>query len=40
VVENDTWQLFEDMNHYNPYASEQRDRFRQALVEIEQSLGT
>ncbi len=38
VVENDTWQLFEDMNRYNPYAAQQREGFRQALAEIEARL--
>lgn len=27
TVENDTWQLFEDMNHYNPYAKETIEKF-------------
>ena len=35
VVENDTWQLFEDMNRYNPYAADRRESFRQALADIE-----
>ena len=34
VVENDTWQLFEDMNRYNPYADGRRDDFVQALGKI------
>ena len=27
TVENDTWQLFEDMNHYNPHARKTIERF-------------
>ena len=38
VVENDTWQLFEDMNRFNPHAAEVRRRFMQALAEIEAKL--
>jgi prephenate dehydrogenase len=38
VVENDTWQLFEDMNRYNPYAQEARQAFITALNEIEGKL--
>lgn len=38
VVENDTWQLFEDMNRFNPYAGEARQAFRDALETIEQRL--
>ena len=40
VVENDTWQLFEDMNRYNPYAARQREGFRKALAEVESRLNT
>jgi prephenate dehydrogenase len=39
VVEHDTWQLFEDMNRFNPHAAEVRQRFIQALGEIEAKLG-
>lgn len=38
VVENDTWQLFYDMNHYNPYAREQRELFMQAMQNIDARL--
>ena len=34
TVENDTWQLFEDMNKYNPYAKETREEFIQSLSNI------
>ena len=34
VVENDTWQLFEDMNNYNPYAFESRQAFISAVETI------
>jgi prephenate dehydrogenase len=34
VVENDTWQLFEDMNCYNPYAK----KFRSALMSAAQAV--
>lgn len=39
VVEHDTWQLFEDMNTYNPYAAEARAGFLQALETIHRRLG-
>ena len=38
VVENDTWELFSDMNRYNPYADEIRERFKGAMAEIEEKL--
>ena len=38
VVENDTWQLFEDMNTYNPYAAESRSDFMAAVKRIQQRL--
>jgi prephenate dehydrogenase len=38
VVENDTWQLFEDMNRYNPYAQDARQAFIKAMNEIEGKL--
>jgi prephenate dehydrogenase len=38
VVENDTWQLFEDMNRFNPHAETARRAFREALEGIEQRL--
>lgn len=34
TVENDTWQLFEDMNKYNPFAKETREEFIQSLTTI------
>jgi prephenate dehydrogenase len=38
VVENDTWQLFSDMNRYNPFADEIREKFKEALGEVEEKL--
>jgi prephenate dehydrogenase len=38
VVENDTWQLFEDMQRYNPHAEKVRRMFMGALEEIEMRL--
>jgi prephenate dehydrogenase len=34
VVTNDTWQLFEDMNRYNPYAREIRQAFIKAVQRV------
>lgn len=34
TVENDSWQLFEDMNRYNPYAEETRKEFLESLTRI------
>lgn len=34
VVKNDTWQLFEDMHRYNPYAKEKREAFIAAMEKI------
>lgn len=34
TVENDSWQLFVDMNKYNPYAEETRKEFIQSLKKI------
>ena len=34
VVERDTWQLFLDMHHYNPYAKEKRVAFMGVMREI------
>lgn len=31
TVENDSWQLFEDMNRYNPYAKEMREQFLNSM---------
>ncbi len=39
VVENDTWQLFEDMNTYNPYAADSRQAFMDAVQTIQNKLG-
>lgn len=38
VVNNDTWQLFEDMHRFNPYAAEKRSAFMQALARIDARL--
>lgn len=38
VVTHDTWQLFVDMNRYNPYAEENRRGFMSAMKEIEERL--
>jgi prephenate dehydrogenase len=38
VVENDTWQLFYDMHHYNPYAQEKRAAFMAAMNKINDQL--
>jgi prephenate dehydrogenase len=38
VVENDTWQLFQDMYRYNPYAKERRDKFLAAMEGINAKL--
>ncbi len=38
VVEHDTWQLFEDMNRFNPHAAGVRQRFMKALAEIEKKI--
>jgi len=40
VVENDTWQLFEDMNTYNPYAAESRQAFLDAVQTIHRKIGS
>lgn len=39
VVENDTWQLFEDMHRFNPYALEARQNFMEAMQAIEKRIG-
>jgi prephenate dehydrogenase len=39
VVENDTWQLFEDMHRYNRFASEARRKFKEAMQAVEQRIG-
>jgi prephenate dehydrogenase len=38
VVNNDTWQLFEDMHHFNPFAREKRQDFLKAMVKIDAHL--
>jgi len=38
VVERDTWQLFLDMNRYNPYAGEKRAKFMSVMREIDAKL--
>ncbi len=38
VVQNDTWQLFMDMNRYNPYAAENRKAFMDAMKAIDAKL--
>jgi prephenate dehydrogenase len=39
VVENDSWQLFEDMQRYNPYAQEIRESYAETMRAIEKKLG-
>ena len=38
VVERDTWQLFQDMHRYNPYAREKRLAFMNVMKEINAKL--
>ena len=38
VVEHDTWQLFEDMHRYNPFARQTRAAFMEAMQNIDQQL--
>ncbi|MBW2677564.1 MAG: prephenate dehydrogenase/arogenate dehydrogenase family protein [Deltaproteobacteria bacterium] len=38
VVENDTWQLFVDMHHYNPYARKHRAEMIEAVNRVESKL--
>jgi prephenate dehydrogenase len=38
VVNNDTWQLFEDMHHFNPFAREKRRDFLRAMEKIDAHL--
>lgn len=38
VVTHDTWQLFEDMHRFNPYAEGTRDRFITAMDTIDKKL--
>jgi prephenate dehydrogenase len=37
-VGNDTWQLFEDMNRYNPYAAQERRKLLHAAGTVDQKL--
>ena len=39
VVSHDTWQLFEDMHAYNPFAKEKRQAFMDAMTAIHERLG-
>jgi len=36
TVINDSWQLFQDMNHYNPYAKKMRKDFVKAMKKIDE----
>jgi prephenate dehydrogenase len=38
VVERDTWQLFTDMHHYNPYARTKRIEFMKVMQDINSRL--
>ncbi len=38
VVENDTWQLFEDMHRFNPFAAAARRNFLKAMLAVEKHL--
>ena len=38
VVENDTWQLFEDMHCFNPFAAERRRAFARAMADVDSRL--
>ena len=40
VVEHDSWQLFEDMHRYNPFARQARRDFMQSMQVIEARLNT
>lgn len=40
VVSHDTWQLFEDMHTYNPYAKQKRQAFIDAMTAIHERLET
>lgn len=37
-VTNDTWQLFHDMQIYNPFAREMREKVQKAMISIEKKL--
>ena len=38
VVERDTWQLFTDMHHYNPFARKKRTEFMEVMRDINSRL--
>lgn len=38
VVERDTWQLFKDMHHFNPYARRKRVEFMEVMQELNSRL--
>jgi prephenate dehydrogenase len=38
TVENDSWQLFEDMNGFNGFANETRERFLESLENVNERL--
>ncbi|MFH1745244.1 MAG: prephenate dehydrogenase [bacterium] len=38
TVNNDTWQLFFDMQHFNPYSARERKKFIQELKKIDQKI--
>ena len=40
VVENDTWELFKDMHHYNPYAEAARSEFMASMAKINDMLNS
>ncbi|QTA81459.1 Prephenate dehydrogenase [Desulfonema limicola] len=40
VVTHDTWQLFQDMHYYNPYAKEKRLAFIEAMKKTEERLSS
>lgn len=39
-VINDSWELFVDMQRYNPYSKEMRDKVKQALLTIETKINS
>jgi prephenate dehydrogenase len=39
TVTNDTWQLFFDMQQYNPYAKDVRKKFRKSCDDLEKMIG-
>jgi len=38
MVQNDTWQLFLDMQKYNPYAAKTREAFIDNLAEVQKQI--